>query len=142
LLVREGGVLLGRRSVDRAHFPNVWDLFGGHAEHDESPDDALIRELQEEIGVTPTSMSLLEVAQYSGPVESYEYRIYVITAWDGTPANRQPEEHAEIRWVSSEQLNNMPLAHPAYLDLIHRALGRTSFPPSHPKQRIERKPSY
>ena len=80
--------------------------------------------------MTPTNMSLLDVAQYSGPAESYEYRIYLITAWEGTPENRQPEEHAEVCWVSPGQLASMRLAHPAYLDLFRRALAMTR-PPRH-----------
>lgn len=134
LLVREGCVLLGRRSAHRAHFPNVWDVFGGHAERGESPHDAIVRELREEIGVTPTNMSLLDIAQYSGEAESYEYQIYLITAWEGTPENRQPEEHTEIRWVAPEQLQHMLLAHPAYLDLVQRALEMTSSPQHHRNQ--------
>ena len=128
LLVRDGHVLLGLRSALRAHYPDVWDVFGGHAEHGEHADDAIVRELQEEIGVTPTRISLLHVADDSGPVESYEYRIYLITAWEGTPENRQPEEHAEIRWASHEQIDKLRLAHPAYLDLFRRALDMTGPP--------------
>jgi mutator protein MutT len=125
LLVRERRVLLGLRSVLREHYPDVWDVFGGHAYPGEGPHDTLVREMQEEIGVTPTSVSLLHVDQYSGPLESYEYRIYLITEWEGTPENRQPEEHAEICWVSAEQLENIRLAHPAYLHLFRRALELT-----------------
>ena len=120
--MRDGHVLLGLRSALRAHYPGVWDVFGGHAEHCERPDDAIVRELQEEIGVTPTRISLFDVAQHSGSGESYEYRIYLIATWEGTPENRQPEEHAEIRWVSRQQMENMRFAHPAYLDLCRRAL--------------------
>ena len=116
---------MGLRSAARAHYPGVWDVFGGHTCPGESPTDALTRELQEELGVTPTRVSLLDVAQHSGTFESYEYRVYAITAWDGTPENRQPEEHDEIRWVSHEQFENMRLAHPAYVRLFRQALELT-----------------
>jgi NUDIX domain len=69
LLVRDGQVFVGLRCALRANYPAVWDAFGGHAYHGERPCDALVREQQEEIGVTPTKMSLLHVAQHSGPVE-------------------------------------------------------------------------
>jgi len=32
-------------------FPNHWDLFGGHVEEGEAPEEALVRELKEELGV-------------------------------------------------------------------------------------------
>ena len=125
LLVRDGRVLLGLRSAGRAHYPDVWDVFGGHACAGERPREALARELQEEVGVTPTSMSLLHVAPHSGAVESYEYRIYLVTAWEGTPENRQPEEHDQISWVSPAQFENMRLAHPAYVRLFREAIELT-----------------
>ena len=122
LLVRDGHVLLGLRSAGRAHYPDVWDLFGGHASPGEPPAEALARELREELGITPTTVSLLHVAQHSGADESYEYRIYLVTAWEGTPENHQSEEHAEIRWVSPEELDSMRLAHPGYLAFLHAAM--------------------
>lgn len=39
--------------------PNCWSLIGGHVEDNESFDDGLIRELQEEISITPTSFKFL-----------------------------------------------------------------------------------
>ena len=125
LLVRDSQVLLGLRSALRVHYPDVWDIIGGHAHLGERPYDEVVRELQEEIGVTPTHVSLLHVARYSGPVETYDYHIYLVTTWKGTPENLQPEEHAQIGWVSPEQFERMRFAHPAYPDLLRRAVELT-----------------
>ena len=122
VLVRDGHILLGLRSAARAHYPDVWDVFGGHARPGEPAEDALARELREEIGITPTGVSLLHVAEHSGADESYEYRIYLITGWEGTPENRQPEEHDEVRWVPTEQLDSIRFAHPGYVALLRHAM--------------------
>jgi mutator protein MutT len=53
LLIRSGTVLLSRRSPGRNTYPNCWSFPGGHVESGESLNDALVRELQEEVGVTP-----------------------------------------------------------------------------------------
>jgi 8-oxo-dGTP pyrophosphatase MutT (NUDIX family) len=52
MLVRADAVLLSHRSVDREWFPDVWDHPGGHAEANETPTQAVAREVREEIGVT------------------------------------------------------------------------------------------
>ena len=46
MLLRADALLLCHRSRDRAWYPDVWDLPGGHIEADESPGDALVREIE------------------------------------------------------------------------------------------------
>ena len=53
LFDRDGKLLIYLRDdKPTIPFPNHWDLFGGHVEVGETPEQALCRELQEEIGVT------------------------------------------------------------------------------------------
>ncbi len=122
ILLRDGAILLGKRASTRPFYPNVWDVIGGHMQAQEQPIDTLRRELQEEIGVTPTRMCLLE--SLHGPeLETYgmsHYHLYVVTAWTGTPRNLQPHEHAEIRWFALPEAAHLDLAHPYYLDVFQR----------------------
>jgi 8-oxo-dGTP diphosphatase len=91
ILVKEGQILLGKRAPNRAFYPDVWDILGGHVEVNERPEDALIRELKEEIGVEVMESSYLEtIVDRDGVVEC---RVYAVTGWLGAPANQQPEEH-------------------------------------------------
>ena len=60
-------------------------ILGGHLKDNETPEKALSRELKEEIGVTPVDFSRIAVL-HAGDKE-YEYIIYVVTAWTGSPQN-------------------------------------------------------
>ena len=53
LIVRDGMLLLGRRSSAKAACPDTWDVIGGHVEAGETFEDALLREVEEEIGIRP-----------------------------------------------------------------------------------------
>ena len=120
LIVQAGTVLLGKRSGTRQFYPNVWDLFGGHVEPGEQADETLVRELEEELGIRPTSWTYLE--KLAEPALELTMHLYLVTAWTGQPVNRQPEEHSEIAWFSLEQASGLPLAHPGYPMLFEQYL--------------------
>src|SRR5919106_3093648 len=112
LIVQSQKILLGQRSPTRDYYPNVWDIFGGHVEPGEEQGQTLVRELEEELGIIPTQWTYLETFQE--PSEQLTLHLYLVTAWTGTPFNRQPDEHSAIGWFSLEQASQLPLAHPAY----------------------------
>ena len=122
LLVRDGRVLLGHRSPARSYYPNVWDLIGGHAKPGESPEAALIREVEEEIGCVPTEFRLLQVA-HEPDVEAHgpgEFHIFLVTAWSGPEPRLANAEHDELGWFRPGEARNLPLADPAYVELLAR----------------------
>ncbi len=124
LIVRSQKILLGHRSAMRMFYPNVWDVFGGHVEPGEEYNKTLIRELQEELGITPTQwMYLEEISFPSADSDLLTLYLYLVTAWTGTPANRQLEEHSAIDWFSLEEAVQLPLAHPDYPRIFARYLG-------------------
>jgi mutator protein MutT len=124
LIVESGKILLGYRSAERAFYPAVWDLFGGHVEPGEGHEETLVRELQEELGITPTQWKFLETLTLSLPEASDQLivHLYLVTAWRGVPFNRQPEEHSVIHWFSLPEANRLPLADPSYPLLFARYL--------------------
>ena len=67
LIVKSDRILLGHRSEGRAFYPNVWDVFGGHIEPGEQPEETLVREMPEEFGITPTQWTDLETIRESVP---------------------------------------------------------------------------
>lgn len=115
-------VLLGKRSATQTFYPDVWDVPGGHCEAGETPEQGLVRELEEELGVRPTAWRRLGCFRVptAGRDRSTVLHLYEVTAWQGTPANRTPEEHAELGWFTVEDACRLPLADPAYRHLLRR----------------------
>ncbi|MCZ2819570.1 GNAT family N-acetyltransferase [Modestobacter sp. VKM Ac-2977] len=114
--VRNGRVLLGHRTADRRWYPDVWDLPGGHVEDGESELAALRRELREEVGVQVAGVDPEPVARLLD--EDLQLAVWSVHDWAGEPVNRCPEEHAELRWVAPDELAELSLADPRYVDLL------------------------
>lgn len=127
LLCRHGRLLLGKRSIRRASYPGVWDMPGGHVEAGESPEQALLRELDEELGVLATAWRELAVlrapAMSEEGAEGIRMHVFVVSAWRGEPRNLQPEEHDAVAWFTRDDLPGLTLAHPGYSALFQDVLG-------------------
>ena len=111
-LVRDGRVLLGLRSPAKQVRPDVWDLPGGLVDAGESDLAALVRELDEELGVrvAPESAALLCQVTVGFTGEPAVVTAWLVREWSGTPANLAPEEHVDVGWVEIGALP--PLVHP------------------------------
>ena len=120
LIIQSQRILLGQRSADREFYPGVWDVFGGHMEPGEGQEGTLVRELEEELGITPTEWKYLETLHE--PSAQLTLHLYLVTAWRGTPFNRQPEEHSVIHWFSLAEAIGLPLADASYPALFERYL--------------------
>jgi 8-oxo-dGTP diphosphatase len=110
LFLRDGKVLLARRSPHRAAYPGRWSFPGGHVEGHESLTEALVREVQEEVGVTPTSFSfLVSIADPNGSkADPATYHFYAVSAWEGGEPFLLGDEHTELRWLSAAAAITLP----------------------------------
>jgi 8-oxo-dGTP diphosphatase len=121
MLVTDRAVLLCHRSTDRQWYPDTWDLPGGHIEPDETPQEALARELREELGIT--IVEPLGHHSFSRTTEEYELRVWITGRWTGSPSNCAPHEHNEIDWFTAEDVLSLQFADPGYCFWIAEALG-------------------
>ena len=121
-MVRRGRVLLVRRSPQARHYPDVWDLFGGHVEAGESLEEALRREAHEELGVEIESFHPLGTVH--DPVEPAEITVFAVVAWRGEPVNAAPEEHSAVGWFSPGELPDSSGLED-YRRLVMQALGQS-----------------
>jgi 8-oxo-dGTP diphosphatase len=121
LLVREGRVLLGLRAPDAAWLADAWDIFGGHVEAGETPEDALRRELREELGIEAGVLEPMGEMAGESP-EPWRLRVYRVRAWTGTPQAHRAGGHVAMRWCTHDQARERLLpAHPGFDRLLAAA---------------------
>ena len=107
LLLCDDKILLARRSPHRKAYPDLWSFPGGHVEGDETLDQALCREVSEELGIVPITYHLISrISDPNATSESICYHLYAVTAWVGEPAIID-EEHSDLRWFSPREANSL-----------------------------------
>jgi 8-oxo-dGTP diphosphatase len=103
---RKGVLLLGKRG--NVYGKGTWALPGGHVEYMERADATLIRELNEEMGitVTPRDLVLLAVTDDLTPDTGthYLHLTFRVDIGDQQPALCEPEACGEWRWFPLNQL--------------------------------------
>lgn len=102
-------LLIQRRNESKA-FPGMWALPGGHLEHSEDAETAVLRELKEETGVSALLDTLVGV--YSKPGRDPRGP-YVTAAYLVTPSNldvQHADDAIDAKWVPIKDALNMQLA--------------------------------
>src|SRR6201993_4007122 len=94
----------------------LWEFPGGKVESGERPEDSLIRELKEELGIVVREACLapLTFASHAYPEFHLLMPLYVCRRWDGTVA---PQEGQAVKWVRPQQLGDYPMP-PADVPLV------------------------
>lgn len=126
LLLRNDRVLMARRSAKRRLYPNTWSFPGGHVEAGETFEQALIRELVEELGVLVKDARLLTRLEVpsDGAQSCRFFHLYGIEDWGGEPTNLG-NEHSEILWVPLVEAFLLPnLALQSYKQVFNSLINR------------------
>ncbi|MGV8855740.1 MAG: (deoxy)nucleoside triphosphate pyrophosphohydrolase [Devosia sp.] len=108
-------VLIAQRPQGKS-LAGLWEFPGGKVEPGETPEAALIRELEEELGINTQSACLAPASFASHSYENFHLLmpLYVCRKWQGTPA---PREHIALKWVRPQALHDYPMP-PADAPLI------------------------
>ncbi|MEX2499439.1 MAG: Nudix family hydrolase [Wenzhouxiangellaceae bacterium] len=114
----EGRVLVSRRLAGR-HLAGMWEFPGGKIEPGESPEAALKRELEEELGIDAGPSRPLVAVRHQYPEKNVRLWLYEVHSFSGSPHG---VEGQEIRWATPQELAalEMPAADrplPRLLDL-------------------------
>ena len=97
-------ILIAKRPKG-VHFADHWEFPGGKIEEDESAEQALKRELEEELGIIIQEFNLFMTFTHDYPEKSVEFDIYKVTQFMGLPQAKQSQE---IKWVAINDLNQYP----------------------------------
>lgn len=120
LLEREGSILVDRRRRG-THLEGLWEFPGGKIEPGETPEQALVRELREELGVESTVLGIVATIEHAYPAFDLSLALYAVE-FRGEPVAL---EVAEVRWVPAGELAALPMP-PADVPLVDAVLKRRS----------------
>jgi 8-oxo-dGTP diphosphatase len=115
LVDADNRVLIAQRPADKA-MAGLWEFPGGKVNDGERPEDALIRELGEELGITVREACLAPLTFASHTYSEFHLLmpLYICRRWEGTVTAR---EHQALAWVRANKLRDYPMP-PADLPLI------------------------
>ena len=95
-----GEIYITQRAAD-AHMAHKWEFPGGKIEAGETPQDAVIRELQEEVGISATSLHQFDKLEYHFPDRHITLWFWLVDGWEGEPWGKEGQPG---RWVAQQEL--------------------------------------
>ena len=115
LIDRDGRVLLAQRPAGK-QMAGLWEFPGGKIEPGETPEAALIRELDEELGIDTAESCLAPLTFASHAYEDFHLlmMVFVCRKWSGAA---RPIEGGDLAWVRPARLRDYEMP-PADLPLI------------------------
>ena len=107
LVDADGRVLIAQRPEGKA-LAGLWEFPGGKLAQGERPEDALIRELREELGVEVKAACLAPLTFASHTYEDFHLLmpLYVCRRWEGFV---EPLEGQALKWVRPKDLRSYPM---------------------------------
>ncbi|MEJ1160376.1 8-oxo-dGTP diphosphatase MutT [Prosthecomicrobium sp. N25] len=103
----DGRVLIAQRPEGKS-LAGLWEFPGGKIEAGERPEETLIRELEEELGilVKPECLAPLTFASYDYPDFHLLMPLWICRRWTGTVRGREGQA---LKWVHPARLRDYPM---------------------------------
>jgi 8-oxo-dGTP diphosphatase len=109
----EGRVLLAQRPAGKS-LAGTWEFPGGKLEPGESPEAALVRELDEELGIIAGPLEPFTFASHAYPDFHLVMLLYWCRQWQGDPHGRDGQA---LRWLRPADMGDLPMP-PADVPLV------------------------
>lgn len=107
LVDADGRVLLAQRPEGKS-MAGLWEFPGGKVEPGESPEETLIRELHEELGITVKAACLAPLTFASHPYDDFHLLmpLWICRRWEGIVQGREGQA---LKWVRPKALRDWPM---------------------------------
>lgn len=118
IIIHLNKVMVAKRSASMSQ-PGMWEFPGGKLEEGESPEESLIREIKEELGMEISVDRQLAISRYVYSEEKIVELIPFLCTWKS--GNIQVLEHEEVDWLEIEELRDLnwaPADIPVYNELL------------------------
>lgn len=121
LIDTDGRILMSQRPIGKSH-AGLWEFPGGKIEEGERPEQAIVRELREELGIEPCERCLQPFSFASHAYDEFDLLmpLYLCRQWDGMA---RPAEGQTIKWVFPDKLTELNLV-PADIPLAREVRDR------------------
>lgn len=121
VLVRDGKILAAQRGDGRA-LDGYWEFPGGKVEDGETPEEALARELREELLTDASVGEFLTTTEHE-----YDFGVVVLSTYFCKLTGSEPQltEHREVRWVEPSEMKELQWA-PADVPAVNLIIERMS----------------
>ena len=116
----DGQFLMASRPAGKG-WAGWWEFPGGKIEANETPEQGLIRELQEELGITPTKIQAWLTRRFDYPAthdsvaKTVKLHFYFVTEWQGTLAAKEGQQ---LSWQTPANITVSPVL-PANAPIMH-----------------------
>lgn len=110
---REGKILVLKRSDQDDHKPGVWETPGGGIDHEQAPQEALMREILEETGLSVTVKEPFNVFTFRKDTGEFKVGITFLCDLEVGEVTLS-HEHSEYRWIDAKEfaaLESVPSLH-------------------------------
>lgn len=116
----DGKILVLKRSATDDHLPEAWETVGGGMDREESPQDALAREIREETGLTASVSEPFHVFTFRKQTGEFKVGITFLCDTEDDTVTLS-EEHSDYRWINPQEFADLPSVPSLYDEIAEYA---------------------